>query len=306
MNTEHFSSKQSFLLLIIILIASTFVIPAKWLGIQPIPYAKINLGDDLTPMSKLQGDSNKNNNPDWRDLAMASLGTTTKEALATIKIDPAVEKNLSDPNNLTASFSKNMYITSAYLQKNGGGVASDQKQLVTSMLQQEATKIVIPSYALKDITIAKVDNDETKRQYGNALGGLIQNAATYKMGEGDIEIVRAYTTSKDASLLSAFTVKKDRADIFIQKLLVMPVPYSAIPYHILALNRLSQYRTILDNFSKLDSDPVRSTISFNSYIPTIKSVFVVVSDMHQYFKAENIKFTEKESGYMFTREYIKQ
>ena len=64
MNTEHFSAKTSFLILVIILLGSTLVIPAKWLGVKQTPHARINLGDDLTPISTLKEDSNHNNTPD--------------------------------------------------------------------------------------------------------------------------------------------------------------------------------------------------------------------------------------------------
>jgi hypothetical protein len=304
MNTEHFSAKTSFLILLIILLGSTLVIPARWLGLKQVPRKQINLGDDLTPISLLKEDSDKNNSPDWRDMAIASLGTTTKKVMSEAKVNPKIEKTLTDPNNLTASFSKNMYTASAYLQKNGGVSKAEQEQLINSIIAQEAEKITVTKYTPADLVIAKTDTSEDKRKYGNAMGAFMQKATTYKMGSGDVELIEGYMVNKDPTLVNAFVVKRGRLDEIIKDLLKTPVPYSVIPQHLVMLNAISEYRTILDSFAKIETDPIRTTISFNNYLPAVKAFLNTLTGLALYFKGEGILFTEKESGYIFTRGYI--
>jgi hypothetical protein len=307
MDNQQISTKQALIVLgsLVLVLASTLVVPAKWVGIESKTYKKLNL-NDLTPISSLSEDSDNNNSPDWRDLAVASLGTSTKKAMSEAKVDPELQKRLNDPNNLTSSFSKNMYIASSYLKQNSGSTADDQKNLINSIVQQEASKITVTEYTEGDINILKKETESDRKKYGNSLGLLMQKADTYKIGEGDVEIIKAYTVNKDASMLTSFVVKKDKLDTLIKSLTTMSVPYSAVPYHLLALNKISEYRTILDSFAKTDTDPVRSTISFNNYLPVANSLFIALNNMRGYFTAENVIFTKDESGYIFSPEYTIQ
>lgn len=288
----------------IVLLLLSAVMPASWFGVKPKAYTKLDL-NDLTPTSRLAGEGGGLVEDAWREAAIDSLGTSTKELVKTTKIDPAAQKRLLDPNNLTASFSKNLFAASAYLKQNGtDGV--NQEDLIKTLMNEEAKKITLKVYTTSDI---KINNNATmsdKKAYGNALGSILKKAETYKLGEGEAEALNDYLTKKDPALLLTFITKRANTDKLIQEMLSINVPLSAVPYHLLALNRASEYRTMIDGFSTADNDPVRASIAFNGYIPTIKALAGALGNLSSYFGSENIVFTKNDAGYRFTTGYTNQ
>jgi hypothetical protein len=278
------------------------VIPAKWFGITPKQQPRLTF-DDLEPITRLQNDTDKNGTPDWRDLAKESLGTTTLSQLKNTPVDEERQRRLDDPNNLTASFSKNLYVTTLYLDKNKDVDAATKKEMTEGLIAQEKAKIVVTEYTNDDLNLAKTESTSTRRAYGNALALLLKKAMDAKLLDGDISIIETYVKTKDASLLTSFTIKRDKTHELIESLRAMPVPISAAPYHLLATNRLSEYYTILDGLSKTASDPVRGSIAFAEYLDTFKSLAGALNNMKGYFKAEDITFTQSEPGYVFSVGY---
>ncbi|MBP6948454.1 MAG: hypothetical protein KBC41_01195 [Candidatus Pacebacteria bacterium] len=307
METEHKKIHEAFLVLffIIFLVGISLFLPAKWFGVKTKSYTPLDL-QKISKPKNLNEDSDNNGIPDWRDLALSTLSTSTKNTLASQKVDPLIKQRLEDPKNITASFSKNMYINSSYVQKNGNITEEEKKKIIAETMKQEISKIVIQEYKVNDLIITSSDSIESKKKYGNALGSLIKKATVYEIGGGDVEILKVYIEKKDTSLLQNFTDKKENLEGLIKTMLTIPVPYSAIPYHLLALNRISEYKTILEGFETTDSDPVRSTIAFNMYYPNIKGLFFALNNMRDYFNIENVIFKESEAGYVFTSGYTIQ
>jgi hypothetical protein len=69
------------------------------------------------------------------------------------------------------------------------------------------------------------------------------------------------------------------------------------------INRLSVYKTMLDNMSQADKDPIRATLAFNQYINTTTSVINAINQLVEYFKAENIIFSPSDAGYTLSFRY---
>jgi hypothetical protein len=269
---------------LIVVVGLSAVVPAKWFGVQPAkshrPVLVLRNSEELAALAR---DSDRNNNPDWKDLL--------------------IKKRLADPNNLTASFSKNLYTVSAYAKKNGKLTKADQKAVMKDLIASETSKIVVKTYEVADITTTTTDTPATERDYGNALGKLFKKAVGYKLYEIDLNILKAYTTNKDPAPLASLVIKKNNAKIILEELLKMRVPFSAVPYHLLIINRLSQYITVLDGVSQADTDPLRATVSFNSYLPTIKVLSSSLDQMKLYFSLQGIVFTSNEAGYVLTSGY---
>jgi hypothetical protein len=307
MDTAEMTTKKALVVVgaVMLLLMLSFVIPAKYVGIssreKPLMLKSV---DDLTMLSR---DTNHNNIPDWRDMAINTMSTTTKEQVKNAKVDPEAQKRLDDPNNLTASFSKNLYIASALAKKNNQELTEgEQEDLVATILEGEKAKIIIKNYSASDIQINKTETDALKKAYGNALGLLLKKAQAYKIAEEDIQLIQSYTTSKDASLLEAFKIKRDNIDTLIKTMTTMSVPYSAVPYHVLALNKISAYRSTIDNFAQANTDPIRSAIVINSYLDVAQSMLNALDAMKEYFRISNITFSANESGYVFTSGYTKK
>lgn len=301
MPQETMTTKKALVVVgsILMLLILSFIIPAKSVGITQ-KKAPLVL-DSFEGMQRLSADKDNNKIPDWKDLAIKSLSTTTLEEVKKTPVDAAAKKRLADPNNLTAAFSKNLYMASAYLKNSGGQLTeAEQANLVASVLEQEKTKIITKTYTIEDIKATKIETDESKRIYGNALGALMKKSENYKLAEGDLKTIKAYATSKNATLLEAFVVKRNNIDTLLTKLTAISVPYSAIPYHILALNKLAAYRTTVDSFAQADTDPVRTAIVVNGYLDVTQSMVNALGSMRNYFIISKITFTPSESGYLLT------
>jgi hypothetical protein len=288
------------------LLALSLIVPAKWFGADPLQERHQGLIlRDPNELALLSNDNDHNNNPDWKDLLNKTTSASTTEAAKKTVITEETKKRLADPNNLTASFSKNLYTASAYAQKNGTLSTAQQEELVSSIVQGESSKIIIKTYTLDDLTIAKKEDEATRRTYGNALGTIFKEAQKYKLDIVDVTNIQAYLTNKDPAPLASLVIKKNNAATIIEKLLILSVPYSASPYHLLLINRLSAYKTALEGLSTADADPIRATIAFKSYIPSFQLVASSIASMQIYFKVQNITFKSNESGYVLTTGYTK-
>ncbi len=305
MENPQMTTKRALLVVGSLLVLSLFV-PAKWFGVSTVTEKRQGLIlRDPNELSRLSNDSDRNNNPDWRDLLNKTTNTSTTEAADKIVVTDEAKKRLEDPNNLTVSFSKNLYTASAYAQKNGTLSTTQQEELISSIVQGESSKIVIKIYTLEDLTLTKTDTETTQRAYGNTLGTIFKEAQKYKLDVADVSNIQAYLTNKDPAPLDSLVIKKNNAALIIDKLLKLSVPYSASPYHLLLVNRLSAYKTALEGLSTADTDPMRATIAFKNYIPSFQLVASSMASIQTYFKLQDIIFLSNEPGYVLFAGYTK-
>lgn len=305
METSHNKIKGPVIVISVFtgLIALSAFVPASWFGVQPAPYKReydlsmlseeLVVADPAKPEVKVAA---------WQALLQRNYETVVipEEVRLTPPEEVEVQKHLDDPNNLTASFSKNAYAASAYLQEKNITDEKTQSELMTSLINQEKAKINTKTYTVHDMRVASAESKASLRDYGNTLGTLMNKAALYKLGDPDINDLNSYTNSKDVKYLTAIQIKKTKLAGTIQELLKVSVPPSAVGYHTLAVNKLSEYYTTLDNFSKADTDPLRTSLSIHDYVPNLRSLFGALNATREYFKDKNIVFTQKEPGYVFS------
>lgn len=300
------SRSVAFLGIIVTLIAVSAVIPAKWLGGAPKKQLqpKLDLSVYTSP-NEIAQDVNKDGKISWGEVMNETLkpSNTSPEEQNKTTADPKAIAELNDPNNLTASFSKNLYLSSAYLTKNGIDDDKSKKDVLTNILQQEASKIVSTTYYSKDANVAKTESKESIKIYGNAIATILQNIITEKIILADMTSVIAFLKSKNPSDLSHLYNNKKRLDDVIQRLLKVSVPPSALTYHMLAINRVAAYRDIINNLSVADTDPIRQTFVIEKYPDTVKLVALLFNQFSNYFNMQNIVFSSKEAGYVFVTGY---
>jgi hypothetical protein len=292
------------LFVLIFLLGTTFVVPSSWVGVTKVQGNPLVLKSQ-EELKALSGDTDRNNTPDWQDLLIGSMSSSTQEQSEKLAVTEAAKKRLDDPNNLTSSMTKNIYTAQAYAKKSGELTKAQQDGLVQKIVQEESLKIVVKEYEIKDLHITKTNTEEVKRAYGNAVGKLFAQADTYKLGSSDVAIMQAYNTSKDTDVLASLVVKKDNVDRIITSALTLPVPISAVPYHLLAINRLSRYKTVLENMAKVSEDPVRAALAFNSYQETVTGIFSSLLSLQKYFQGEGVTFIKSEPGAIFNSAILK-
>lgn len=308
MEEKSTTTSRSIAVIIIIftLIAVSALIPAKWLGAAPQQQSSPKL--DLSAISLPQEvavDSNNDGVITWKEVMNSTLPTSpaTLEELKKIPVNPKDINELNDPNNLTSSFTKNLYLTAAYLDKNGITDQSSKDDMVTKLLQNEKDKIVPTIYTYKDITVAKTESKESVHLYGNTVALILENIITEKSLTDDMTSIKTFIQSKEESDLSPLVKSKKRLDSVIQKLLSVSVPPSAVIFHIMALNAVTAYRDTVANLANANNDPLRATLAVDTYPDKAISTLRLINQFTSYFTTKNIIFSSKEPGYIFTTGY---
>lgn len=282
---------------LLLLVGLSLVVPARYVGIKKPKQAKLNLNINQDLIA-LQQDTDNNGSSDWRDMINRQMSTTTKEVAKKTVVDEAAKKRLDDPNNITASFSKNLYTATAYVKDKGELSVAEQDALAASIVDQETAKLTSKSYEVTDLHLVKNETDASRKAYVNSLGTIYKKNNVSKLTVNDIPTMTAFTTNKDASVLQSFVVKKDIIDTIVTQLLAMNIPYSAAAYHLLLVNSLSQYSSMLDNLSKGGDDPLRAALAFKSYTLTIKDIYSALTSMQNYITLEEITFIPSDPGYI--------
>lgn len=304
---EQMTNRKYLILLIILILITTSsaVIPASWFGINT---KKSDTTPDLTSVVGVNA-VNKNKETGapatWKDLTNQAF-KDSPQALEEFKNTPIDEKsldNLNDPDNLTASFSKNLYIASTYLNENGGGDVTEQQDILDQLMKQEAAKIIPTTYLSKDINVAKAESKDSIKAYGNNLALILKDTITEASIKSDLNAVADYLSANNANSIEIINSDYERVDAKLKKLLALPVPLSASTYHIITVNQIAAYRDNLYNLSKLAEDPLRARIAFEKYAEVSLNTLSIYKDFSKYFDTKNIVFSSKEGGYVFTAGY---
>lgn len=294
------------LAILITLTAGVSFLPAKWFGLGPAKkeYLKIDLSA-LDSVDDIADDSNGDGVVDWSEMVRQTYDGTDDDIIAAeqSEVDPIVAKQLNDPNNLTGSLSKNIYLASAYMKETGTEGAGGGQEVMKRLMAQEASKIKIQSYTLDDISIAKTENAASVKAYGNAMGVLLKKAMDIGLTVGDMELFKRFIDEKN---MKAFDLLEDRRDVarFIaSEMLVMQVPQSASAYHLVTLTNISTYADILENMLKIEDDPVRSALTVQSYTEAASDLLRNIPLLVEYFESKTVVFKKGEPGYVFDSRY---
>lgn len=283
---------------LVFLIGATLIIPAEKVGMKKKHTPLIlQSGEELVA---LQGDTDSNNTEDWKDLLQQNVSPKLSEEAKKTVVTPEQKKILADPNNLTSSFSKNVYTATEIAKQKGTLTTQDKENLATQLLAAEESKLVPTVYEITNLTIAKTENDTSRKAYGNALGRIVKKAEGYKMTENDLKIIEAFNVKQDPAVLESLVVKKNNLEVIIKDLLAVSVPNSAVPYHLLVINKMAQYKDVLENISKAKEDPIRASLGLRAYLGTTKSLASSFNSMRTYFALQGITYTKNEPGFYVT------
>ncbi len=289
--------------IVILLILLSAITPAKWLGVEvkKKPYNKLDL-TVMTSPSEFADDTNNDGKIGWNEIVESTLknSTTSLSQINQKPVDQKVIEELNDPNNLTSSFSKNVFLATAYLKEKGITDEATKQEAVNHLIALEASKIIVTNYTLKDIKVSKSESKDSIKTYGNTIAPIIKDLISSKIITDDITSLSTFVSTKEEKDLLPILNNKKRVGGLIQKLLIVEVPNSAISYHLLTLNRLASYSDLLDNLSKSSSDPVRGTLMVDKYQDTVLLVIRIPNQFYDYFNMQNVIFNIKDSGYMFT------
>ncbi len=288
--------------LVLLTIATAFI-PAKWFGIEPKSITRARLDFSSITPSDVAEDANNDNAISWKELVESTLGPTERSEFEGQEADPKVIAELNDPNNLTASFSKNLYLASTYLSQDPNVTEETKQGVIDQLIQQEAAKVTQTKYGFKDLNIADAESKASIKLYGNAVASLLENLITEQSIGETAGAIETFLATRDGKDLAPIEKERIKVDTVLKKLLALSTPLSAATYQGLTVNRVAAYRDMLYNISQAANDPIRATLFIEKYPDTLVSTLRIHNELSAYFESQNVTFLGKEAGYVFTVGY---
>ena len=290
---------------LLLLTVGTSLIPASWIGLgsPKREYAPLNLSlaQDLKTLAQ---DTDNDGTISWKEYIAGSLGVSgTSTSMTDLETDPRTIAALNDPNNLTASFTKNLYMASVALQQEGVNDPTTEQQIITKLIQGEQGKVEVKTYTQEDIKIGKDNSAYALKVYGNSVASILQGFITEQSITDDITGIGNFTNSKNEADLIAIVKSKKRIDSVMEKLLSVEVPSSAAPVHVDILNRIGKYDATLKDLTRAYDDPVRATFAIKSYADDAVSALQSIPYLAQFFEQKHAVFSLKDPGYLFMGSY---
>jgi hypothetical protein len=292
---------------VVFLITVSAFVPARWFGSSPASYKNKPL--DLTTITspeEVAKDSNNDGVISWDEVVAESLSGESSSTLASLRsssVDAKTVAELNDPNNLTSSLSKNLLIATTKLRQEGISDEETSRSVLNQLMQQEASKITHKTYSRADLSVAPNETKESLMVYGNGVANILASLISEKTLSDDSTQIASFVQTKDPSTLVPLLTRAKKIDALISKAEALSVPPSAVSQHILLLNRASLYRDDIVAFAHADSDPVRATLIVNEYPDAALSLFRIYNIYYTYFNIQNIVFSSKDPGYVFTIGY---
>ena len=285
--------------IVFILTIGTSLLPASWFGIeqQTRQYEPLNLGNLAQP-ENLANDTDQDGAISWGELIASSLSLTPEDTSAVFEADMKGIAILNDPNNLTASFTKNAYIASTALQQSGIFDEASKQEVFGQLLSEEGQKVSATIYTSSDVRLT-TDERATIKKYGNAVATILNGLVTKETIAKDLASISGYLQTADESYLLPLATDVERVALATKKLLALDVPRSALPYHLTTLNRVSEYSNTLANLATANTDAIRATVALKKYEGVTAATIRIYPMLGDYFNLKNVTFTSTEPGYIY-------
>lgn len=290
---------------LIVLTVGTSLIPASWFGIKPQTrvYEPLKLSSLADPKNVAQ-DANNDGVISWKEFIASSLGEPDLATSTTrIETNPRTVAALNDPNNLTSSFTKNLYMASVALEQGGITDSQTEQQVVTDLIQKESEKLPRPTYTQADVKVSNDNSTAALKAYGNAVAEILDGLITEKSITDDLTATITFIQSENEGDLTSVLASRKKVDSAMQKLLSLSVPGKAVPTHVQVLNNIGTFDTTLQNLTKAYDDPVRATFALKTYSDDAITALHSIPILSQFFNQSNIVFSGKDAGYLFTAGY---
>ena len=287
--------------LVVLLVLSAFI-PAKWLGVKPVKsgYEPV----DFTKLTTYADDTDGNGKISWRELVTTSeIGAQTLAESGNVLPDSEAVELLNDPNNLSSSFTKNLYIADAYLSKSGITDAESQQKVLDQLVQEEANKLVSKTYVYADIRVAKTETIQSVRDYGNKVASIMKGMITLDSIEKDSNGLMNFMNTGDKAAVAPLVQDYQAMDTRITQMATLTIPPSATAYHLIALNQMTKYRDTLYNMSQAPTDLLRTNLVFKGYPNVTVETLTLYDQFSKYFDLKNIVYARNDPGYVFTVGY---
>lgn len=303
----HDKNHTSLLVLggLLMLTAGVSFLPASRFGAQPVVhrYARLDLSAPGT-LDQVAQDADNDGAVSWKEFIAGSLDipatqAADQETTKGLASDPRTIAALNDPNNLTSSFSKNLYIASTVLQKNGVTDPANEQETINQLLKEEVSKLQPVTYTEGNVKVGTEDTATALKVYGNAVAKILDGFITEQSIVNDLTGLASFTESGDEADLAPLFISKTRVATALEKLLALRVPKSAVSAHVKVLNNIGTFSNTLNDLSRAYDDPVRATVALKRYPDDAVLALRTFPELSAFFKEKGLAFSAKEAGYVF-------
>ncbi len=198
----------------------------------------------------------------------------------------------------TARFSREFF--GRYLElkrRNGGKIPPEALATLIEDAIADAPRIAeSKSYIAVDLSLVS-SSKQTLHTYGNDLGTAIAEHSSEGM-EDVLAILGRSLEEGQEEELARLAVPIDAYKGFIERLLVIPVPASAVPAHRVILTASDGVQKGLMGVKNLYSDPLNVLPSLTLFQESAQKLADGFKLLQALFIREGIKFTPEESGYL--------
>ncbi|MEN9551816.1 MAG: hypothetical protein RI935_193 [Candidatus Parcubacteria bacterium] len=250
---------------------------------------------DSSEFLYLLKDADNNKNEDWKDSIASQVSTSSLLSLSKEERD-RIEASLKDPNNTTASLSKNIALLSAYLSSKPNISEEEKRLMLKNLLDKEEGKFSPKVYSINDFAVIKNPTEDDRKVYGNALGVILEQAIANNLHVDDIKVIERWQKTKKDSELTVFGEKEKIARKLLNDLVRIKVPEDALIHHTSLVNTTSTYVASLYALSILNKDSLPSVFLFDEYVVSVKNISTSFLMLRSYFEVEGVIFTKKEKG----------
>lgn len=286
-----------------VVVAISAFAPASWFGVKKEPVqSKLDLSVVAEP-GKFAEDTDRNGEISWKELAMSSLGINPAEAEGVhIEMNKEDLDTLNDPDNLTSSFSKNMYIASLAIQQQGGLDDERKQEIVDQLMAEEAEKLQSKRYMLSEI-VTVPDTNEAVKEYGNRVAAALNGLITKDAIIGTMASLDAYMNKAQAEDLIPLQKHAVATTDTVKKLIAVKVPNSMAAEHITLLNRYEAYKDLIHNLASIKNDTLRSTLALKKHQEITLQALQERAAISLLLKTKGVTFSSSEPGHWFMTGY---
>lgn len=286
---------------LLLLTLGVSLLPASWLGVkkQVVQLPPIDLS---TIGSNPEYDLDSDGTLSWKEFVSSSLNLS-EEVTLDIEPDPRAIAALNDPNNLTSSFTKNLYIASVALKEQGITDPSVEEKAMFQLMAKEAEKLQPVVYTESSLKTSPDSSKAALKAYGNAVAPILSTLITEKSITEDLTSFTNFVESENEGDLLPLIKNRTRVQSSLKSLLAMTVPKDAAAQHLDMINRVSVFAETLESLSRAYDDPVRATLVINSYTKHAVEALQSRPLLEAFFTSKNVTFSSKEPGYLFTAGY---
>lgn len=206
------------------------------------------------------------------------------------------------PLNITDQLSQDIFKNFMAVDQNQGGVSQDAQDLILqSATNKSYLQVNADTYNSSDIKLLNKSTPANTRNYANQLGYIMYTYEVKTGGESDLDIIKKYFETNDASQLKKLKKFVDSYKNILQATLLIGVPDSFISADINYLNSLSLTTTALAKIQNAGNDPLGTLVYLESYMKGVSGIAKSITSFVQEFKNEKIIFKSNEYGSLLNR-----